>query len=147
MNSPIKPRFWFAAVAMAGLLALGGVRPAEAQISVIVASSSANSPSQAEVVEMFVGAKTTWNDGTRVQIVDQPTTAVGKQFYEQVLGRSAVEVRRTFVELVLSGQAAKPERSSTDDGVKSAVAGNPGAIGFIQSSSLDSSVKEVLRIG
>jgi ABC-type phosphate transport system substrate-binding protein len=147
MNSPIKPRPWFATVALAGLLALSGVRPAEAQISVIVASSSSNSPNQTEIVEMFVGAKTTWNDGTRVQIVDQPTTAVGKQFYEQVLDRSPVEVRRAFVELVLSGQAAKPERSSSDDGVKSSVANTPGAIGFIQSSSLDSSVKEILRIG
>jgi ABC-type phosphate transport system substrate-binding protein len=146
MESPITARFWLVAVALSGLFALAGARPVEAQISVIVGPGSSYSPSQAEVVEMFVGAKTTWNDGTRVQVVDQPETATGATFYEQVLGRSPAEVRRAFIELVLSGQASKPERAGSDAEVKAAVARLPGAIGFIQSSALDSSVKEVLRI-
>ena len=147
MTSPITPRVRFAAVALAGLFALVGAQPAQAQISVIVGPSASYAPSQSDVVEMFVGAKTTWNDGTKIQIVDQPTTAAGTTFYADVLGRSPVEVRRTFIELVLSGQAVKPERFSSDADVKAAVAGTPGAIGFIQSSSMDASVKEVLRIG
>ena len=96
MKSLITPRIWFAAVALAGLFALAGAKPAQAQISVIVGPSSSYSPSQAEIVEMFVGAKTTWNNGTKIQIVDQPTTAVGTTFYADVLGRTPVEVRRKW---------------------------------------------------
>ncbi len=131
---------------LAAGLVLGSPETAQAQISVIVGPSSSQAPSKEQVVEMFVGSRTTWGDGTKVQIVDQPTTAVGQQFYEKVLGQSAVDVRKTFIELVLSGQAAKPERFSSDAEVKAAVASMPGSIGFIQASSLDASVKEVLRV-
>ena len=146
MNSPFTPRACFAALALTGLFALCDAQPVQGQISIIAGPSSTYAPTQAVVVEMVVGARTTWDDGRKIQSVDQPATAAGTSFYQEVLGRSPVEVRRTFIQLVLSGQALKPEEVGSDADVKAAVARLPGAIGFIRSSSLDSSVKELLRI-
>ena len=127
-------------------LALGAPEAAEAQMSVIVGPSSSYAPTQAEVVKIFRGSMTTWSDGTKVQIVDQASTAVGEQFYSQVIGATSNSVRRVFIELVLSGQASKPKSVGSDAEVKAAVAATPGAVGYIQSSSLDASVKEVVRV-
>ena len=146
MSSQRICRVFLPALAVALGLAMGGPEAAQAQISVIVGPSSSYSPTQEDVVKMFRGSMTTWSDGTKVQIVDQPSTPVGEQFYSQVLGQSASGVRKVFIELVLSGQAAKPKSAASDAEVKAAVAATPGAIGFIQSSSLDATVKEVVKI-
>jgi len=146
MSSIHIRRAFLPALVVAFGLALGVPEGAQAQISVIVGPSSANAPTQEEVVKMFRGSSTTWSDGTKIQIVDQPGTPVGEQFYSQVVGQSASAVRKVFIELVLSGQAAKPKTASSDAEVKAAVASTPGAIGYIQSSSMDATVKEVLKV-
>jgi ABC-type phosphate transport system substrate-binding protein len=117
-----------------------------AQISVIVSASSSKQASEADVIDMFSGAKTTWSDGTQVQIVDQPDTEVGQQFYANFVKQSTAQVRTQWTRLVLSGQALAPQKAGDSEGVKSAVRGDPGRIGYVPTSALDSSVKELLRI-
>jgi hypothetical protein len=71
---------------------------------------------------------------------------LGKKFYDMVIGKSANQVRRQWTKLLLSGQAAPPLKQPSDKNVKKVVAGNPNAIGYIATSALDDSVREVLRI-
>ena len=82
-------------------LALGAPEAAEAQMSVIVGPSSSYAPTQAEVVKIFRGSMTTWSDGTKVQIVDQASTAVGEQFYSQVIGATSNSVPGSDLPAVL----------------------------------------------
>lgn len=48
-------------------------------------------------------------------------------------------------QLMFTGKAQRPRKVSGDAAVKSAVAGTPGAIGYISAGAVDGSVKVVLR--
>jgi hypothetical protein len=136
---------WAAAltVVLAGSLA---ARPAAAQISVVVSATSTYKPSEQDIVALFTGLKTTWADGTRVTLVDQADTPVGQKFYDDFLRQPATRVRKELTRLVFSGQALPPLRMDGSAAVKRAVAENTTRIGYIATSALDETVKEVLRI-
>ena len=119
---------------------------ADAQISVVVASSSSQKATKDELKEIFAGAKLTWSNGNKVQVADQPETEAGKKFYDDFVGKSVVQVRTQWTKLVLSGQASAPTKCADNDAVKKAVAGNPNAVGFISTSALDGTVKEISRV-
>lgn len=133
-------------IAVAVLTAAALPARSQAQISVVVAASSSQTADQDAVARMFTGQVTKWADGTKVQIVDQSASSVGQDFYAKVLNKSVAQVRKSLMALLLSGQISKPEQVGSDAEVKAAVARNPGAIGYIATSSLDDSVKELVRI-
>jgi hypothetical protein len=118
----------------------------EAQISVVVSKSSNQSATQSELKQMFAGVRLTWSGGEKMTIADQSDTEVGKTFYDKFIGKSVSQVRTEWTKLVLSGQASAPKKCSNDDAVKKALADNPNAVGYISSSSLDGTVKEIHRV-
>lgn len=119
---------------------------AQAQISVIIAKSAIHKPSEEDVKSYFSAVKFNWDDGKKVQIVDQPETEVGQAFYSKFLGKTVAIVRKEWTKLMLSGQAMAPQKCANDDAVKKAVNANPNAIGIISSSALDDTVKEIIKI-
>ena len=116
------------------------------QISVIVSSSSSHKLSKDEAKEIFSGSKTTWSNGSKVEVVDQSESEVGKKFYDSFLGKAVNQVRVQWTKLILSGQAAAPIKATNDADVKKSVYGSPNAVGYISSKSLDNSVKELFKI-
>jgi ABC-type phosphate transport system substrate-binding protein len=146
MTTNSLSRKWLAAAAGGAALILMIAASAPAQISVIVAKSAEVKATKAEVKEIFTGAKLKWPDGKKIQVVDQPDTELGKKFYDLVIGKSANQVRRQWTKLLLSGQAAAPLKQPSDKNVKKIVAGNPNAIGYIATSALDDSVREIFRV-
>ena len=119
---------------------------AYAQISVVVGSSSSLNATEAQVKDFFSGAKVNWSDGTKVQVVDQPNSPLSELFYQALIGRSPAQVRVQWTKLVLSGQATAPVKGANDDEVKKTVSSTDGAIGFIATSALDGTVKELIRL-
>jgi len=138
---------WIGVLALSAFPMFIGAPTAHAQISVVVSASSSRQASRSDVADMFVGARTTWSDGTQVQIVDQPDTEWGKVFYERFLNQSIAQVRTQWTRLVLSGQALAPKKVASPDAVKEALRANPAGIGYIPTSALDGTVKELVRIG
>lgn len=79
--------------------------------------------------------------------VDLPENSpLRAQFYQKVTGKEAGEVSAIWARLVFTGKAAAPRvvRSSAD--MKKAVAADPNAIGYIEKSALDGSVKAILAV-
>lgn len=120
--------------------------PAVAQYSVIVSKSSTQKAGKDEARDMFTGVKLTWADGAKVVVIDQAESATGKGFYEKFIGKSTNQVRMQWTKLMLSGQAAAPKKCADDAAAKKAVAESPNAIGYVASSALDDTVKEIARI-
>jgi hypothetical protein len=133
------------ASAVAAALVLG-VQPASAQISVVVAAGNNVAVTATQASDMFGGVRTVWPSGAKVQIVDQAGTATGRAFYIKCVKRPPTIVHATWTRLSLSGQAIAPKTAASDADVKEAVRKLPGAIGYIASSSLDDTVREVCRI-
>lgn len=138
-------RFWVLCLG-ALFLAAGAPPAAQSQISVVVSASSQMRPSEREIVEMFTGLRTKWADGGRVQLVDQADTPVALKFYAAFLHQPASRVRKELTRLVFAGEALPPWRLDGSTAVKRAVAANPASIGYIASSALDDTVREIYRI-
>ena len=117
-----------------------------AQISIVVGSNSSHTVDKIQVKDIFSGAKLNWPNGNQIQVVDQPSASFTNQFYKKLTGHSSAQIRLQWTKLMLSGQAKAPLKARNDDEMKMALVSNSDAIGFVSTSSLDETVKEVYRI-
>jgi ABC-type phosphate transport system substrate-binding protein len=128
------------AVAGAMMLAVGS---ANAEVVVVV---SANSPAGAltkdQVSAIFLGESTSLPGGGKAEPVDND--GAREEFYSKVAGKTAAQAKAVWAKLSFSGKGTPPKSVGSDDDVKKAVAANPNAIGYIDKSKVDASVKTVL---
>ena len=74
------------------------------------------------------------------------TSDVRKNFYSKVADKTPSQVKAIWARLVFSGKSSPPKEVSNASEVKKLVAGNPDAVGYIEKSAVDSSVKVLLEI-
>jgi ABC-type phosphate transport system substrate-binding protein len=122
-----------------------------ASFAQVVVVAGAKSPETAlnadQVAALYLGKTASLPSGATAVLVDQPTSApVYEQFYGKVTGKTAAQVKATWSRLVFSGKAAPPKEAANSADVKKLVAGNPAAIGYIEKSAVDSSVKVLLNV-
>jgi len=127
-------------------LALAGA--AQAQVVVIVNPKSAMaSMTPDQVASIFLGKSNTLPSGATATALDQTeSAAVREVFYSKVTGKQAAQVKAAWSRLVFSGKATPPKELSSSAEVKKAVAANVDAIGYIEKSAVDASVKVVLTV-
>jgi ABC-type phosphate transport system substrate-binding protein len=135
---------------LAGLLFAGGaalaMAPVVGDVIVIVNKGNENQVDKALVVKIYMGEAKTWGTGGTIAAVDLPEdNQVRANFTSRVLGKSVSNLKSMWADYALSGKAVPPKQLGSDDDVKRMVSGNRNAIGYIKASSLDESVKAVLR--
>jgi ABC-type phosphate transport system substrate-binding protein len=120
---------------------------ARADLVVIVNPSNSASLTQEQIAALYLGNTTAFPDGGNAVLTDQPESAgVRNAFYQKATGRSAAQVKATWARLTFTGKGTPPKELKNDADVKAFVAGNPKAIGYIDSSAVDGSVKVVLKL-
>ncbi|MFG6456770.1 hypothetical protein [Roseateles sp. BYS96W] len=121
---------------------------AQAQVAVIVnPKSAAASMTADQVASIFLGKSATLPSGATAMPADQAEgSAVREHFYAKVAGKQAAQVKAAWSRLVFSGKATPPKELSSSAEVKKFVAANPDAIGYIEKSAVDGSVKAVLTV-
>lgn len=124
------------------------VAAAQAQVAVIVNPKSPTASMTAEqVAGIFLGKSNSLPGGAAAAPVDQPeSAAVREQFYTKVTGKQAAQVKAAWSRLVFSGKATPPKELASSAEVKKFVAGNADAIGYVEKSAVDGSVKSVLTV-
>lgn len=129
MKHPIKT----AVAAAALLLAL----PAMAEVVVVANPKAAEaSMTKDQVAQFFLGKSTSMTP------VDQPESApIRAEFYKKVTDKEASQVKSLWSKLVFTGKATMPKEVPDSAAVKKAVAADPKAIGYIEKSAVDASVK------
>ena len=125
----------------AALLTGGAAQAADPEIIVVIANPSAPPLTKEQVADLFLGK----NQG--MKLLDQPNSAPAKAtFYQRVSGHDLSQVKATWARLIFTGKAQAPKEVSDGSAVKKAVASDPKAIGYIERSELDPSVKVVLLL-
>ena len=145
MHSPHTARPLLASTAAALLMLVAGL-PAHAQVAVVAgAHSGATALSTDQVAALYLGKMDKTPGIDALVLIDQPETAPAReQLYAKVLGKSAAQVKAAWTRLVFSGKAQLPRELGSAAEVKKFLAGNPNAIGYIEKSDVDSSVKVLL---
>lgn len=134
------------ALAALGLLTMA--QAASAQVAVIVnPKSPLASMTQEQVAAIFLGKSSTLPSGQTAVPADLPESDKAREiFYSKAAGKSPSQVKATWARLTFSGKATPPKEVPTAADVKKHVAANPDAIGYIEKSAVDSTVKVVLTV-
>jgi ABC-type phosphate transport system substrate-binding protein len=122
-----------------------GSAGAFAQVAVVVNPKSALATMTADQVSgIFLGKSNTLPSGGTALPTDLPDSSATRElFYTKVTGKSTAQVKAAWSRLVFSGKATPPKELGSSADVKKFVAANPDAIGYIEKSAVDSSVKVV----
>lgn len=118
---------------------LGASLPAFAEVVVVVNPKAAESTlSKEQIAQFFLGKSSSMTP------IDQPEDApVRAEFYKKVTDKEASQAKALWSKLVFTGKATLPKEVANSAAVKAAVAANPKAIGYIEKSAVDASVKVV----
>lgn len=108
---------------------------------VVIGHPSASALTKGQVADMYLG-KT--SSGTLYDLPEN--SAHYASFYEKAAGRNVAQVKSTWARIVFSGQAQAPKQLPDSSAVRSAVAEDPRAVGYIERSALDASVKVLLEL-
>jgi len=117
--------------------------PASAETVVIVsAKNPASRMFSEQAAQFFLGKSTMFTP------IDQAEgSAIRNDFYKKVADKDAGQVKALWSKLVFTGKAtAEPKEFKSNAEVKKAVADDPKAIGYIDKSAVDDSVKVILTL-
>lgn len=114
--------------------------PALAEVVVVVNPKNPAASMSADDVATFYLGKS-----TALTPLDQAeSTPIRAEFYKKVAGKDAAQAKALWSKLVFTGKATPPREMAGSAEVKKAVAADPKAIGYIEKSAVDASVKVVL---
>jgi len=119
-----------------------------AQVAVVVGAKSPAAALNAEqAANLFLGKSAQLPGAGNAVLIDQAeSAAVRELFYTKVAGKSAAQVKAAWSRLVFSGKATPPKEVANSAEVKKLVAANPDAVGYIEKSAVDATVKVLLSV-
>jgi len=93
-----------------------------------------------QAAQFFLGKSTLF---TPIEHTDGP---LRNEFYKKVLDKDSTQVKAIWSKLVFTGKASAPKELGSSADVKKAVAADPQAIGYIEKSQVDDTVKVILTV-
>ncbi len=128
----------------AGVLLSGLSFQALAETVVVVHPSNSTEIDTKQIQRIFLGKEKKFSDGSETIPVNQVSdSSVRSNFDTSVLGRSSSQVSAYWSKLVFTGKGVPPKEVENDAAVIALVAKNPSAIGYVNSTSVDDSVKVI----
>lgn len=98
-----------------------------------------NAISQIELTKLFLGQSSAYPDGSKAVPLDINGDH-RNSFYTYILKKSPTQLEKYWARMIFTGKAQPPRQISSKD-VKSIVADTQGAISYMDSATVDSSVK------
>ena len=137
MNAYLKRFLAAAAIAATPVFGL-----AQEVVPVVSAKSPIAHLDAAQVADIFLGKTSRFPDGSIAMPVDQnEDSPVRDRFYAQFTGKSPAQVKAYWSKIIFTGRGQPPRQAADSTEVKRIVSDNPHAIGYIDASQVDSSVR------
>jgi ABC-type phosphate transport system substrate-binding protein len=115
-------------------------------VAVVSAKSAVQALARNHITDIFLGRKSRYPDGQQAVPLDQEVGSPSRDaFYTSVVGISEVKLKAHWSKMVFTGRGKPPRAVSNGIELRRAVALNPQAIGYIDRSLVDDSVR-VLHI-
>jgi ABC-type phosphate transport system substrate-binding protein len=136
-------RIGLTALACTLTLAIGQAR---ADIVAVVSSKSQiTTLSKTQVMDIFLGKRTRFPDGSSAIPIDQAEgSAARDEFYSRLGDMSPAQVKAFWSRIIFTGRGQPPKAVATGVEAKRLLIADPNTIGYIDQSLVDSSVRVVL---
>lgn len=130
------------------LLAVSTVASTTAHADVVVivsAKSHITSLTAEQTAKIFLGKASNFPDDSDALPIDQAEgSAIRDEFYSKVVHKSSSQLSAYWAKVIFTGDGRPPEILDSNLNVRKAVAKNPNAIGYIDKSAVDKSVRVIL---
>lgn len=114
-----------------------------AEVAVVVNPSNSAAVDADIIKKLYLGKMKSFSDGTKVKLVFQQGD-IGEEFTAKVLDRSSSQFKAYWAKRAFSGKGKPPKSLASSSEVMEKVSSTPGAIGIIDASEANNSVKIVL---
>jgi ABC-type phosphate transport system substrate-binding protein len=115
---------------------------AEDVVPVVSARSPITALSANQVADIFLGKTSRFPDGTPAMPIDLvEESPVRDRFYTEYTGKSPAQVKAHWSKIIFTGRGQPPRQAASATEAKKIVAENPNAIGYIDASQVDASVR------
>jgi ABC-type phosphate transport system substrate-binding protein len=123
------------------LLALLVANRVRAEELVVIVNLAAPAIDKQQVMDLYLGRGRGWTPLDQVA-----TSPIYVDFYKKAIGRDVAQVKAIWSTILFTGRGLPPKQLQDSEAVKKAVAANPNAVGYIEKSAVDASVKVVLTV-
>lgn len=121
-------------------------QPAEADaVAVVSVTSPLTTLSRSQVEAIFLGRTSRLPNGVQALPIDQTEgSAIRNEFYTRLVGQTAAQLKAYWWKINFTGRGQPPPTVPDSIEMKKRLVANPCAIGYIDQSMVDDSVRVVL---
>lgn len=122
------------------------VRVATADVVAVVSSKSPiTSLSRNQVMDIFLGRRTRFPDGSSAVPIDQiEGSPIREEFYTRLAEMSPAQIKAFWSKVIFTGRGQPPITVATAAEAKKLLSTNPNAISYVDQTLVDSSLRVVL---
>ncbi len=114
-------------------------------VAVVAAKSPLPEMSRNQIANLFLGNTSMLVQGEAVIPIDLAVgTPLRDEFYTSYAGKSPAQIRAHWSKLIFTGRGQPPKEAASSRDLKKLIADNPRAIGYLESSLIDASVRALL---
>lgn len=139
-SKPIRKFTSTCAVAAAVLAGLAASATAAEIVVIVNPKNPATRMFSEQAAQFFVGKSALFTP------IEHTEGALRTEFSQKVLGKDISQVKAAWSKLVFTGKGNAPKEFASSADVKKAVAADVNAIGYIEKSAVDDSVKVILTV-
>jgi ABC-type phosphate transport system substrate-binding protein len=123
------------------IFALFAATNIQAEEIVVIVNPAAKPISKEQIADLYLGRS------AELTPVDQTVgSPIYVQFYKRATGRDVAQVKAIWSRILFTGRGLPPKQLPDSEAVKKAVAANPNAVGYIEKSAVDATVKVALPL-
>jgi ABC-type phosphate transport system substrate-binding protein len=113
-------------------------------VAVVSVKSAITSLDKSQVADIFLGKASHFPNGIQAAPIDQSEgLALRDEFYAKVVGKSPSQIKAYWTKIIFTGRGQPPPSVSNDVEMKKRIGENPAAIGYIDRSLVDNTVRVV----
>lgn len=113
-------------------------------VAVVSAENPVSSLGRVELVNIFLGKSGHFPDGTPATPIDLPEGAPDRQaFYAEFANKSVAQIKAHWSKMIFTGRGRPPRMVQDGEALRQWLAKDPNAIGYLDESLVDDSVKIV----
>ena len=126
------------------VLGMGSVNAMAEVVAVVSAKNPMTTLTRNQLSDIFLGKNNRFPDGGPAVPIDQDEASPRRaEFYSSIVGRTPAQLKVHWSKIIFTGRGSPPQQVGGDADVKKTLANNPAAIGYIDSSAVDASVRVV----
>jgi ABC-type phosphate transport system substrate-binding protein len=111
-------------------------------VTVVSAKSPITALSKTQVADIFLGKSNRYPDGAQAMPIDQPEASIDRgKFYITMTGKSPEQLRAYWAKVLFTGRGQPPPIASSSAELKKLLLTNPLAIGYLDATQVDDSVR------